>query len=144
MNENGFTLIEIIIGLILIGIAASMLLTNNPLWVNSASALNTISDNYAVARAIEIVNADYRNALSNESDPNLSDYVGTISGSGSKITGLSSLDVTVSGVETSFSDPGSTTKKATENATTSSSADPEYVLVTAQKNNSRMVTLLGN
>jgi len=146
MNENGFTLIEIIIGILLISIAAALLTTGGSQWLNSADALNTMSDNYAVVRAIEIVNADYRNRLSTGSGlHNINVYIGTISGAGSQITGLSALsDVSVTGVETSFSAPNVATKKVTENASTSNSGYPEYVLVTAQKNNSRMVTLLAN
>lgn len=137
MNEKGFTLIEIIVGIMLIGIAAGLLISSGFQWTHASTPLNTITDNYAVVQAIEIINADYRYRFSNNTNPTLS----YLSDPYSNVTGLSS-EVNVSAAEITFEEESSqNTKIASSNTTLS--ADPQYVLVTAQKNNSRMVILLG-
>ena len=138
MNEKGFTLIEVIAGIMLIGIAAALLISSGSQWTHAGTALNTITDNYAVVQAIEIVNADYRYRLSNTANPTLA-YLSNPAGN---ITGLPST-VTVSAEEITFEEKSSKNTQIASSSTTLS-ADPQYVLVTAQKNNSRMVTLLGN
>ncbi len=135
MKENGFTLIELIIIIVLIGLAASLLISTKYGISHSSDPLMTLKDNYAVLQAIEKVNAHYRDQLEKDSHADISMYarrdVATV------VTGLESG--MVSGSFTSFSAPN-----ASREVDELSAAGTRYVLITAQKNNSRMVTLLGN
>lgn len=140
MNEKGFTLIEIIVGIMLIAIVAAMLISSGRQWTHASTPLNTISDNYAVAQAIEIVNADYRNRLSNgnTTDDNvITDYNAHKTDLSGVITNLPS-SVTVTGEITTFSEKSTGSKTMVKGG-----GSINYFLVSAQKNNSRMVTLIG-
>ena len=140
MNEKGFTLIEIIVGIMLIAIVASILISSSSQWPHASTPLNTISDNYAVAQAIEIVNADYRNRLSNGSatdDNVITDYNAHKADLSGVITNLPS-SVTVTGEITTFSEKSTGSKTMIKGG-----GSINYFLVSAQKNNSRMVTLIG-
>ncbi len=135
MNEKGFTLIELIIGIVMIAIAATMLSTNGLGVMRSVDPLNTLSDNYAVFQAIEMVNAHYRNALENDPDTSVTDYA--VDDLSDVVSGLT--PGMVSGTATSFSAPNAQ-RKVSESTT----AGSRYVRITAVKNSSRLVTLLGN
>ena len=140
MNEKGFTLIEIIVGIMLIGVAAALLTSSGFQWTHASTPLNTMTDNYAVVQAIEIVNADYRYRLSNDDDTDdnvITDYNAYKTDLSGVITNLPS-SVTVTGAITTFSEESTGSKTMVKGG-----GSINYFLVSAQKNNSRMVTLIG-
>jgi len=140
MNTKGFTLIEVIIGIIMIGIASSLMLSFfNTGLVRSGDPLIVLDDNYSTFKAIQIVNADYRAKL--ESDPSLDISIYKNTDLSKIISGLSGIDV--KGEYIDFTDPvvTATTRKVTEIVPAGSSI---YVKITATKNQSSLTTILGN
>lgn len=136
MNEKGFTLIELIISIVLIGIAASLLLTMHGTGlVRSSDPLNILNDNYTVIQGIEKVNADYRDRLNADAGTHISIY--NVNDLSTVVNGLS--PGLVSGTATSFSAPDAN-RKVRELA----AAGNRYVRITATRNNSRVITLIGN
>ncbi len=136
MNAKGFTLIELIVGIVMLSLAAVMLMSYLDSGISqSGDPLLTLNDNYTVLRGIEIVNADYRGALEANSSQSISRYVG--SDLSSTISELGSIGV--SGKYVGFSNPDAN-RKVTETV----SASSMYVKITATRNQSEMVTLLGN
>lgn len=135
-NAEGFTLIEVIIGIVMAGIAAAMLI--NLLgtgYLHSGDPLNVLDDNYSALRGIEIVNAHYRAALERDTSHPIDRYVGSdLSGT---IKDLGNIGV--SGKFVDFTDPDGN-RKVTE----TQSASSKYVKITATRNSSTIVTLLGN
>jgi len=137
MNHRGFTLIELLVGILILGIASVTLLSFFSSGVTrSADPLAGLGDNIAVVRAVEKVNAHYRAQLS--ADPSQSMAIYNSSDLTSLISGISGTGV--SGSYTAFSVPDSNRKVSEITA----SGTSIYVKVTATKNNSKLVTLLGN
>lgn len=136
MREQGFTLIELIIIIVLIGLAASLLITTGPNVYHSSDPLMTLKDNYAVLQAIEKINAHYRDHLEKDPDTDISMYNrGDLS---SVVDGLASG--IAGGKFTSFSEPDADRQVRQ----LSSTGTRYYILITAQKNYSKAITLLGN
>jgi len=120
----------------MISIAAAMLSTFlGTGFTHSGDPLLVLDDNYSALRGIEIVNADYRGKLELDPSQAINIYVGSdLSGT---ITELGSIGV--AGKFVDFSNPD-VNRKVTETV----SANSIYVKITATRNNSKMVTLLGN
>ncbi|MBC8439830.1 MAG: prepilin-type N-terminal cleavage/methylation domain-containing protein [Deltaproteobacteria bacterium] len=137
MNKNGFTLIEVIISIIMISISGLVMITFlGTAFKQSGQPLQILGDNYSVLNAIEIVNADYRAKLENNPSQAISFYVKK--DLSKNITGL--IGIGVKGEYINFSAPDAN-RKVNEITAVGSSI---YVLVTATKNNSRLITILGN
>jgi len=137
MNKNGFTLIEVIVAIIMISIAGLVMITFlGTAFKQSGQPLQILGDNYSVLNAIEIVNSDYRAKLENNPSQAMSFYVET--DLSKKITGLTGVGVR--GEYTNFSAPDAN-RKVNEITAVGSTM---YVKVTAVKNNSRLITILGN
>ncbi len=136
MNTKGFTLIEVIVGIVMIAIAGVIMLSFlNTGLTRSGDPLVVLDDNYSILKAIEIVNADYRANLENNSLQSINIYVGA--DLSTTITGLTGIGV--KGEYIDFSEPDAN-RKVNEIASTGSI----YVKITASKNASRLVTILGN
>jgi len=137
MNKNGFTLIEVIISIIMISIAGLVMITFlGTAFKQSGQPLQILGDNYSVLNAIEIVNADYRAKLENNPSQAISFYVET--DLSKKITGLTGIGV--KGEYINFSAPDANRKVNEITAV----GGTMYVKVTATKNNSKLITILGN
>ncbi len=136
MNSKGFTLIEVIVGIVMLSLASVMLISFLDSGIfQSGDPLLTLDDNYSALRGIEIVNADYRGALELNSSQAINIYVGN--DLSSSISELGSIGV--SGKFVGFSNPDAN-RKVTETV----SASSMYVKITATRNKSKIVTLLGN
>jgi len=136
MNAKGFTLIEVIISIVMASIAAAMLINFLGTGVmQSSDPLLVLDDNYSALRGIEIVNADYREKLELDPSQPINIYVG--SDLSSTVTELGSIGV--AGKFVDFSDPD-----ANRQVSEIISNNSIYVKITATRNNSKMVTLLGN
>ncbi len=136
LNNKGFTLIEVIIIFVMVSLAGLMTLTlmENEI-AHSGDPLITLNDNIAVVRSIEIINADYRNRLNTNPNQDMGIYVGDLSGS---INGLAGTGV--QGQYIRFGNPDANRKVVEVN----SGGPSTYVKVIARRNNSRVITLLGN
>jgi prepilin-type N-terminal cleavage/methylation domain-containing protein len=137
MRDQGFTLIEVIITIVMVSIAGLMLVSfMNSGIASSANPLATLNDNYQVVKAIEIINADYRSRL--QADPNLSmsRYVsGNLSGT---INGLDGITAKGEYIGFSIPDAGRNVSEVPAGGTSM------YVKITATRNNSKLVTIIGN
>lgn len=137
MNQKGFTLIEVIIGVVMVSIAGLIMLSFLESGLTrSHTPMDVLNDNYDIFQSVEIVNADYRAKLEQSANQNINFYIGT--DLSSKITGLSSSGVR--GEFIAFSAPDGN-RQVTEIAATGPTM---YVKITAQKNNSKMVSIIGN
>ncbi|MBU1344525.1 MAG: type II secretion system GspH family protein [Proteobacteria bacterium] len=136
MNTKGFTLIEVIVSIVMIGMATAMLINFfNAGLTHSSDPLDVLNDNYAALTAIETVNADYRRRLELNASQAISIYaIGDLS---ALVNGLASG--VASGQATSFNVPDAQ-RRVNELAAPGNL----YVKVTATRNNSTLVTLLGN
>lgn len=137
MKQDGFTLIEVIITIVMASIAALLMLSFlSSGLLKSHDPLDGLTDNLDIYRAIEIVNADYRNRLEQNAEQDIGFYVDSdLSG---KISNLTASGV--SGQYIAFSAPDAN-RKVTETAAAGATM---YVKVTAAQGNSRIITLLGN
>lgn len=137
MKQDGFTLIEVIITIVMVSAAGLMILSFFNLGLTrSADPLQILDDNFQVVRAIEIVNADYRTRLENDPDQDIGFYVSAdLSASISGLAGVS-----VSGQYTDFTNPDAS-RRVSEQAAGGTSM---FVKITAVRNQSRLVTILGN
>ena len=135
MNENGFTLIESIIVLVMLSFTALIVvMVMDAGLLKSSDPLKIQEGHYGALKAIEIVNADYRTRLSQNPDLDISFYVGNLS---AKITGLGTA--TVTGQYMGFSDPDSQ-----RNVSETSAASGPYVKIRAVENQVSLVTIIGN
>ncbi len=136
-SQKGFTLVEVIIGVVMVSIAALIMLSFlESGLMHSQDPLEVLDDNFDIFQSIEIVNADYRTRLEQNSAQNINFYVS--SDLSSTITGLSSPGV--QGAFINFSNPDAD-RQVTETAATGATM---YVKITAQRNNSKMVSIIGN
>lgn len=134
-GNHGFTLIEVIITLIMVSIAGTMLVTALGTGLtHSPDSIVVLGDNLDLVRAIESVNADYRQNLEDSPSQSMDAYKGDLSG----ISGVPA-GVTVTGKYIGFTDPDGS-KKVSETV----SAGTMYIKVTAVKNSSTLVTIIGN
>ncbi len=138
MNQKGFTLIEVIITIVMVSIAAGLILTFFETgFMRSGDSLGTLDDNYQLLTAIEIVNADYRARLESNPAQAMGRYIGgNLAGT---ITELSGVRAAVRGEAISFSAPDAN-RRVNEIGTPGGL----YVKITARSNDSRLVTILGN
>ncbi|MBU1196230.1 MAG: prepilin-type N-terminal cleavage/methylation domain-containing protein [Proteobacteria bacterium] len=137
INNSGFTLIEVIIGIVMVSIAAVIMMSFLESGLTqSHTPLDVLSDNYDIYRSMEIVNADYRAKLEQDASQDIGFYVGA--DLSSKISGLSGASI--KGGYIDFSDPD-VNRQVTETAAAGATM---YVKITAQKNNSKMISILGN
>ncbi len=136
MNTKGFTLIEVIISIMIMSIAAVLMLNYlNTGFARSGDPLIVLDDNYSALQAIEIVNADYRARLESNPAQSMNRYVGN--DLSTTITGLSGPGV--KGEFVGFSNPD-VNRRVNEISATGGI----YVKITASSNNKTIVTLLGN
>lgn len=68
-NQKGFTLIESIIALVLVAIAATMLFSLSQPLYNSAGAFSWFSDEMVLQRDMERILADYKRQRNDENNP---------------------------------------------------------------------------
>ncbi len=137
MNKNGFTLIEVIISIVMISITGIIMVTFlGTSFKQSGKPLQILGDNLSVLKAIETVNADYRAKLDKNPSQSISFYVGT--NLASVIPGLTGIAVKGEYIDFSAPDANRNVNEITAGGATM------YVKVTATKNNSKLVTILGN
>ncbi len=137
MNNHGFTLIEVIVVIVMISLASVAIVSffDNSI-VRSADPIAGLEDNFSVVKAIEIVNADYRARLTADASQSMSIY--NKSNLGAAIPGLGGIQV--KGEYISFSAPDANRKVRQ----TSAGSPSMFVKITAVKNNSKLVTIIGN
>lgn len=137
MNIKGFTLIESIIGIVMVSIAGLIIMSFLESGLTQSHIpMDVLNDNYDIFQSVEIVNADYRAKLEQNASQDIGFYdnadLSTI------IPGLTGPGVRGEFID--FSDPD-----ATRQVTETTAAGPTmYVKITAQKNNSRMISIIGN
>ncbi|MEH0018486.1 MAG: type II secretion system protein [Desulfobacter sp.] len=137
MNRNGFTLIEVVVALLIMGIASTLMISFfNSGVVDSGDPLASLEDNYTVVRAAEMLHADYRAALEADPDQSMARYIGG---------DLSALvtdppDVVYTGEYVDFSEPDAN-RQVREVA---ASGPTIYVKARVTKRHSSLVTLMGN
>ena len=137
MNKNGFTLIEVIISIIMISITGIIMITFlSTAFKQSGQPLRILGDNLTVLNAIEIVNADYRAKLEKNPSQSISFYVGT--DLAKVITDLTGISVKGEYIDFNVPDANRNVNEITAIGATM------YVKVTAIKNNSKLITILGN
>ena len=151
MNKNGFTLIEIVLSIVLLSLAASVFISFFQTGlIQSPNPLNRLQDNYTALQAIEAFQALYRKDLTDDPEMDLLKTYG-IDGENrvdlSGQIGLSNFLATDKGVQIwgeiiRFSTPDA--QRRVHETTEATGDDPPFIRITVTQNNCSLVTLLGN
>ncbi|MCG8565175.1 MAG: type II secretion system GspH family protein [Desulfobacterales bacterium] len=136
MNKDGFTLIEAIISVVLLGITASMLISFfQTSFLESADPLNRLDDNYRAIQGIERINAHYRAEL--EANPNLDISMYEANDLSPLIGNSSGTKIKGEGMDFTAPDANRKVKEI-------AGSGGLFVRITSTRNLSSVITIIGN